>query len=151
MDNSILKKAKDMLLKQKTKSTAMTEQEAIEQMNGLMAAARDMLENTLDIWKKDIWEKDIEALAIGKAATMKQIGLTPVVKMNAKSLVFIDYEDGHGECKEKTEDIYCCPSCLQKLTKLMVIAGTNVPSHRPRYCEKCGQKIDWSREGIGSK
>lgn len=148
MENSILKKAKDMLLKQKTKSTAMTEQEAIEQMDSMMASARDMLKNTL---VPDTWKKDIEALKIGKAATMKQIELTPVVKMNAKSLVFIDYEDGHGECKEKTEDIYCCPSCLQKLTKLMVIADTNVPSHRPRYCEKCGQKIDWSREGIGSK
>lgn len=148
MENSILKKAKDMLLKQKTKITAMSEQEAIEQMDSMMASARDMLKGTL---VPETWMKDIEALKIGKAATMKQIGLIPPVKMNAKSVVFTDYEDGHGEAKEETENIYCCPSCLQKLTKLMVIAGTNVPSHRPRYCEKCGQKIDWSREGSGSK
>ena len=93
----------------------------------------------------------MENSILKKAKDMKQIGLIPPVKMIAKSLVFIDYEDGHGEAKEETENIYCCPRCLKKLTKLMVIAGTNVPSHRPRYCEKCGQKIDWSREGIGSK
>ena len=148
MENSILKKAKDMLLKQKTKSTAMTEQEAIEQMESMIIHAKDMLKSTL---VPDTWIKDIDALVIGRAATMKQIGLIPVVKMNAKSIVFTDYEDGHGEAKEETENIYCCPRCLKKLTKLMVIADTNVPSHRPRYCEKCGQKIDWSREGIGSK
>ena len=148
MENSILKKIADMIYKQNAKVKPMSEQEVIEQMDSMIAHARDMLKDTLE---PNTWEKDIVALKIGKAATMKQIELIPVVKMNAKSLVFIDYEDGHGECKEKTEDIYCCPSCLEKLTKLMVIAGTNVPSHRPRYCEKCGQKIDWSREGIGSK
>ena len=148
MDNSTLKKIADMIYKQNAKVKPMSEQEVIEQMDSMIAHARDMLKGTL---VPETWMKDIAALKIGKAATMKQIGLIPPVKMNAKSLVFIDYEDGHGECKEKTEDIYCCPSCLQKLTKLMVIADTNVPSHRPRYCEKCGQKIDWSREGIGSK
>ena len=147
MDKATLKKVKELLLKQK-QNKGMTKQEAIEQMCSMMAHARAMLKNTPE---SVTWKKDIEAIAIGKTAILKQIGLTPVVKMNEKSIVFIEYEDGHGESKEKTEDIYCCPRCLEKLTNLLIITGKQVPSHKVRYCEKCGQKIDWSREGIFSK
>lgn len=120
----------------------MTKQEAVKQMDDMIAHAEDMLRTD---GASHVWRKDIEALIIGKVATIKEIERTPIEEIGLKNLVFIEYEDGHGESKEIIEDVYCCPKCKKKLTKLLKIADRYVPSNRVRYCNTCGQKIDWSK------
>ena len=128
--------------KRVSEAEKMTEEEAIKQMDDMIAHAEDMLNDGAN----EVWKKDIEALTIGKIATEKQLALIPVLKLRVKSVEFVEYEDGSREAEEKTEDNYCCPRCLKKLTKALNITNKPyIPSKRVRYCNNCGQKIDWTK------
>lgn len=118
----------------------MTEQEAIKQMDDMIAHAEDMFKDGAN----EVWKKDIEALTIGKNATEKQLAQKPVLKLREKSVEFVEYIDGSRGSEEKIENNYCCPQCLKKLTKALTITNKHIPSKRVRYCNHCGQKILWS-------
>lgn len=77
-------------------------------------------------------------------ALEKQNAMKPIIKLGVQSIDFVEYEDGHGEAKPKTEHQYRCPACSGYISRLLIIAGKNVACKKKRYCDRCGQKIDWN-------
>lgn len=69
----------------------------------------------------DLGAHDEDELEIVKDALEKQIGKKP-----------------YDKCKSPDWQIICCPSC----NRVFWNSG-NWIHYEPKYCEKCGQKIDW--------
>lgn len=81
---------------------------------------------------------------LGITALRRQIPMKPILK-NSKSVVFVDYADGHGECKATKWQDWVCPVC-----GWFVGQRYNGFQNRPHdqrksnFCNECGQRIDWS-------
>lgn len=82
-------------------------------------------------------------------AREKQTAKTPILK-NGEGVSFVDYADGHGECKVTKWQDWVCPLC-----GWFVGQRYNRNNHgkirfhdqrKSNYCNECGQKIDW--EGV---
>ncbi len=66
--------------------------------------------------------------------------------MNEISGMFVNYADGHGEYKVQTNNWWRCPFC-NSVVGQRIVAGKHVYGQRKKkYCEDCGQAIDWSEE-----
>lgn len=81
---------------------------------------------------------------LGITALRRQIPMKPVLK-NGKSVAFVDYADGHGECKVTKWQDWVCPVCGWFVGQRY--NGFQNRSHDQRksnYCNECGQRIDWS-------
>lgn len=78
-----------------------------------------------------------------KKAADKQKAVNPVVKLGVQSIDFIEYEDGHREAKPKIENQYTCPRCGGYISRLLIISDKYVACKKKRYCDRCGQKLDW--------
>lgn len=79
-------------------------------------------------------------------AREKQTAKTPILK-NGEGVSFVDYADGHGECKVTKWQDWVCPLC-----GWFVGQRYNRNNHgkirfhdqrKSNYCNECGQKIDW--------
>ena len=69
----------------------------------------------------------------------------PILRMNVKSPIFVDYEDGHGECKIRKNNWWNCLVCGAVVGERRITAERRkYDIHKKRFCEKCGQKLDWS-------
>lgn len=78
-------------------------------------------------------------------AREKQTPKKPVLCMNEKSGMFVDYADGHGEYKTQMNNWWRCPFCNEVVGQ-RVIAHKHIHDQRKKnFCEKCGQAIDWSK------
>ena len=73
--------------------------------------------NTNDVYRRD------RAIEAAKSALEKQIPKTPE-------------HDGEDE-----QDYFLCPRCKEPLC---TIGDTVYFDMKPKYCEDCGQRIDWS-------
>lgn len=92
---------------------------------------------------KDV-QSIIKELKEYRAADDKHQAKKPVVKLGVRSIDFIEYEDGHREAKPKIENQYTCPGCGGYISRLLIISDKYVASKKKRYCDRCGQKLDWS-------
>ena len=69
----------------------------------------------------------------------------PILHMNVKSPVFADYADGHGECKILKNNYWNCPACGAVVgERRIMVEGKAYDIHKKRFCEKCGQRLDWN-------
>lgn len=77
-------------------------------------------------------------------ALEKQIPMKPILK-NGESGSFVDYEDGHGEYKVTKWQDWVCPICGWFVGQRYNRSQNHPHDQRKcNYCNKCGQKIDWS-------
>lgn len=44
-------------------------------------------------------------------ALKKSVAMPPVLCMNERSVIFVDYADGHGEAKPQVNNWFRCPCC----------------------------------------
>lgn len=88
----------------------------------------------------DIDELANEILSINGT---KDEPLKPVLCMNEKSGMFVDYADGHGEYKTQTNNWWKCPHCNSIVGERIVVHDRIHDQRKKAYCEKCGQKIGW--------
>ena len=44
-------------------------------------------------------------------ALNKSVAMPPVLCMNERSVIFVDYADGHGEAKTQVNNWFRCPCC----------------------------------------
>lgn len=116
----------------------MTEKEAISQLYGL--------KNNLFSMNYAPTDKEIKESAIETAisALEKQIPKKPILYMNEKSGMFVDYADGHGEYKTQTNNWWRCPTCGEVVGQRVVVYKRIHDQRKKNFCEKCGQAIDWS-------
>lgn len=74
-------------------------------------------------------------------ALKKSVAMPPVLCMNERSVLFVDYADGHGEAKTQVNNWFRCPCCSSIVGERRIVAKRVVDQRKKPYCEKCGQKI----------
>jgi hypothetical protein len=78
-----------------------------------------------------------EAVKIAVAAIEKQMPQKPLKRP-------FDYSELKGKSYYENYDNFLCPSCKKRI--ISNINGGWVAGRRQKYCDKCGQALDW--EGI---
>ena len=76
-------------------------------------------------------------------AREKQSGNNPILSMYEKGCMAIDYADGHGEMKRTENNFWRCPKCKSVVGERIIVHGRIHDQRKKKYCENCGQKIDW--------
>ncbi len=76
-------------------------------------------------------------------AREKQNYKRPILSMYEKGCMAIDYTDGHGEIKQTESNFWRCPKCKSVVGERISVYGRIHDQHKEKYCENCGQKIDW--------
>lgn len=79
-------------------------------------------------------------------AMEKQTAKAPVLKMHVKGLRAIDYVDGTGELQETDDNFWVCPCCDAAVGQRKIIHDHIIDQCMKKYCENCGQKINWTKE-----
>lgn len=77
-------------------------------------------------------------------ALEKQIPKRPMLCRNEKSVMFADYADGHGECKVQMNNWWRCPCCNSVVGQRVIVHKRVHDQRKKKYCEDCGQAIDWN-------
>lgn len=77
-------------------------------------------------------------------AVKRQHVMKPILHMNEMSGMFVDYADGRGEYKTQTNNWWRCPCCNSIVGERVIIRGKSHDQRKKRFCNKCGQHIDWS-------
>lgn len=88
--------------------------------------------------------KQLGTLEEVRAAVEKQKTKKPVLSMNEKSGMFVDYADGHGEYKTQMNNWWRCPCCNPVVGQRVILRYRTHDQRKKKFCENCGQKIDWS-------
>ena len=70
--------------------------------------------------------------------------MPPVLCMNERSVLFVDYADGHGEAKTQVNNWFRCPCCSSIVGERRIVAKRVVDQRKKPYCEKCGQRLKWT-------
>ena len=63
-------------------------------------------------------------------ALKKSAAMPPVLCMNQRSVIFVDYADGHGEAKIQVNNWFRCPCCSS-----IVGERTNRSAYQLGYCK----------------
>lgn len=84
----------------------------------------------------------LDPVQVGKLVELRT-AKAPVLHMNERSRVFVDYEDGHGEAQEQRNNWWRCPNCSAIVGERVILRGRNHDQRKRRSCERCGQKIRW--------
>lgn len=79
-----------------------------------------------------------------REAREKQKPKKPNLCMNEVSGMFVDYADGHGEYKTQMNNWWRCPCCNEVVGQRVIVHEHIHDQRKNRYCENCGQAIDWS-------
>lgn len=77
-------------------------------------------------------------------ALKKSVAIPPVLHMNERSVIFVDYADGHGEAKTQVNNWFRCPCCSSIVGERRIVHERIVDQSKKPYCEKCGQKMKWN-------
>lgn len=77
-------------------------------------------------------------------ALKKSVAIPPVLHMNERSAIFVDYADGHGEAKTQVHNWFHCPCCSNIVGERRIAHERIVDQSKKPYCEKCGQKMKWT-------
>lgn len=70
----------------------------------------------------------------------------PILCMNEVSGMFVDYADGHGECKTQMNNWWRCPCCNEVVGQRVIVHKHIHDQRKKNFCEKCGQAISWEKE-----
>lgn len=55
-------------------------------------------------------------------ALKKSVAMPPVLCMNERSVLFVDYADGHGEAKTQVNNWFRCPCCSSIVGERRIVA-----------------------------
>lgn len=55
-------------------------------------------------------------------ALKKSVAMPPVLCMNERSVIFVDYADGHGEAKTQVNNWFRCPCCSSIVGERRIVA-----------------------------
>ena len=88
--------------------------------------------------------KQLGTLEEVRVVVEKQKPKKPVLSMNEKSGMFVDYADGHGEYKTQMNNWWRCPCCNPVVGQRVILRYRTHDQRKKKFCENCGQKIDWS-------
>lgn len=91
----------------------------------------------LTLYRKMYSNELIEANGKAIEALEKQIPKKPLKRS-------FDYSELKGKSYYENYDDFLCPSCKKRI--ISNINGGWVAGRRQKYCDKCGQALDW--EGI---
>ncbi|MBU5481867.1 hypothetical protein [Blautia sp. MSJ-19] len=108
--------------------------------------AKELLNDIADRIDKiyTLTEKERETFEQAKLALESRSPKKPILRMNEKSPVFIEYADGHGECEIQTNNWWRCPECGTVVGERKILSGRKPRDFRKKvFCEKCGQKLKW--------
>lgn len=67
----------------------------------------------------------------------------PILCMNEKSGIFVDYADGHGEYKTQMNNWWRCPFCNSVVGERVIVHSHIHDQKKKKFCEECGTAIDW--------
>lgn len=114
----------------------MTENEARQVIECI---GEKLTDNSLVFYTK------VEQKAIDMAiqALEKQIPKKPILCMNETSGMFVDYADGQGEFKTQMNNWWKCPCCNSVVGQRVVLQDLIHDQKKKKFCENCGQKIEW--------
>ena len=70
----------------------------------------------------------------------------PILCTNERGGMFVDYADGHGEYKTQMNNWWRCPCCNEVVGQRVIVHKHIHDQRKKKYCEKCGQAIDWSEQ-----
>lgn len=90
--------------------------------------------------------KNIGTVEEVREAVKRQHVMKPILHMNEMSGMFMDYADGRGEYKTQTNNWWRCHCCNSIVGERVIIRGKSHDQRKKRFCNKCGQHIDWSEE-----
>lgn len=79
-----------------------------------------------------------------REARERQIVKKPILCMNERSGMFVDYADGHGEYKTQMNNWWRCPWCNEVVGQRVIVQKQIHDQRKKKFCENCGQAIDWS-------
>lgn len=77
-------------------------------------------------------------------ALKKSEAMLPVLCMNERSTIFVDYADGCGEAKMQVNNWFRCPRCGGIVGERKIVHERIIDQRKKPYCEKCGQKMKWA-------
>lgn len=70
-------------------------------------------------------------------------GEKPILCMNEVSGMFVDYADGRREYKTQMNNWWRCPCCNEIVGERVIVHKYIHDQRKKKFCEKCGQAIDW--------
>ena len=79
-------------------------------------------------------------------AREKQSRKKPILSMYEKGCMAIYYSDVHGEIKQTESNFWRCTKSKSVVGERIIVHGRIHDQRKKKYCENCGQRIDW--EGI---
>jgi len=117
----------------------MTENEAIKELETSIDLAKMCTQNYER--KNEIQGYEMAIKALEEVQQYRQIGTVEECrawkeKQNAKKIISFDYNNGTVN--------YGCPVCKRKI--ISKIDGKWCGGTFNEYCDRCGQKLDWSDE-----
>lgn len=117
----------------------MTENEAIKEIEASIDLAKMCTQNYER--KNEIQGYEMAIKALEEVQQYRQIGTVEECrawkeKQNAKKIISFDYNNGTVN--------YGCPVCKRKI--ISKIDGKWCGGTFNEYCDRCGQKLDWSDE-----
>ena len=86
-----------------------------------------------------------EALTIAIQALEKQIPKKPILKHDV-SVMHINRGNQPHEWKRLESDNWHCPECDNFVGERVYVLDRHHDQRKKKYCDNCGQKLDWSDE-----
>lgn len=130
------------MVTERKRGVAMTENEAIKELETSIDLAKMCTQNYER--KNEIQGYEMAIKALEEVQQYRQIGTVEecreaVEKQTAKKVTSFDYHNGTVN--------YGCPICKRKI--ISKIDGEWCGGTFNEYCDRCGQKLDWS-DGDGN-
>ena len=119
----------------------MTESEAIEKLKNMRLYMQIEDENNDCKFTED----DYKANEMAIQALEKQIPKKPILKHDV-SVMHINTGNQPHEWKRLESDNWHCPECDSFVGERVYVHGRHHNQRKKKYCDNCGQKLDWSDE-----
>ena len=110
----------------------MTESEAIKE-----------LQDNIDLLFGVTVSDEASRMAINELE--KQIPKKPILKHDV-SVMHINRGDQPHEWKRLESDNWHCPECDSFVGERVFVHGRHHDQRKKKYCDNCGQRLDWSDE-----
>ena len=108
--------------------------------------AKEILERDLNCMKQNKALPDsIEATEIAINAIEKHIPKKPILKHDV-SVMHINRGNQPHEWKRLESDNWHCPECDSFVGERVYVHDRHHDQRKKKYCDDCGQKLDWSDE-----
>ena len=104
----------------------------------------DLYKITIELIEEVQQYRTIGTVEECREARERQMPKKPILCTNERGGMFVDYADGHGEYKTQMNNWWRCPCCNEVVGQRVIVHKHIHDQRKKKYCEKCGQAIDWS-------